>query len=174
MDTLIHIQIGGEEQTGKTACHQSHCLLERHPRQDDQHRPGYSGRVRLTALFLCACMAHGPALGQEKRRPPLVPETPVLEDAARQAIEADWLTDDERAELRIFHGVWDGRDLTPPQRRAEVALNAWRLDDPALRDPSVAPELQAEAKLIAGELRDALRLLSDVDSFRAARIRAQA
>jgi hypothetical protein len=81
------------------------------------------------ALLLCAS-----AYAQGGR--PLVPSAFVLDQAASKAIAAQWLTDDERRALRVFHGVWDERDLTTPALTAAVALNAWRFDDPVFADPA--------------------------------------
>jgi hypothetical protein len=102
-------------------------------------------------------------------QPALVPPTFLLDDAAAAAINAQWLTDDERQSLRIYHGVWDDRDLTTPARRAAVALNAWDFAAPSLLDPSVPVEIRAEAKLLAGDLQEALALLEGARSNQAAR-----
>ena len=135
---------------------------------------GWRCALRLTPAIAAVALLHPGACGQQDPPRALVPETVALDDAARQAIDAAWLTEPERAALRVFHGVWNADDLGSPPLRAEVALNAWRFDDPALRDPSVKAELRAEAKLLAGALHEACALLSGVESFRAARIRARA
>ncbi|NNF43258.1 MAG: tetratricopeptide repeat protein [Phycisphaerales bacterium] len=105
---------------------------------------------------------------------PLVPDRFPLSDAATRVIDAAWLTDEERAALRVFHGVWDDRDLASAETRAIVAMNAWRFDDPALADPSVPLEIRAEARLTAGELEDAITLAGQSTSIRARRIAAEA
>lgn len=106
---------------------------------------------------------------------PLVPDGFTLSDAASNAIAAAWLTDDERSAMRVFHGVWDERDLKTPALRAAAALNAWRFDDPALTDPAAPVEDRAEAKLLAGDLPAALALLdeSQTRSNRGIRLRAE-
>ncbi len=127
--------------------------------------------VRLIAA--AALLAAGRAgLAQQGR--PLVPGHVPLNPSAEAAITAEWLTDDERKDMRVFHGVWDERDLDTPLRRAQVALNAWALDDPVFTDPSVPAEFHAEARLKAGDLRGALDRLAGIESNRAARIRAEA
>jgi tetratricopeptide (TPR) repeat protein len=151
------------------------------------HRDGNSGRREaradkrvamndhlmptMTALLL-ALAAAGPAAGQAKG--PLVPQVVNLDPSAQAAIDADWLTDDERKALRVFHGVWDERDLDTPRARAVVALEAWDLDHPALSDPRVPAEIRAEALMRRGELQDAIEVLAGVSSNRADRIRAEA
>ncbi len=105
---------------------------------------------------------------------PLVPEYVPLDATAQAAIDAGFMTEDERRELRVFHGVWDKSDLDTPLRRAIVALNAWDFAEPALADPAVPVELRAEALARQGLLREAVALLEGVDSNRAARITAEA
>lgn len=111
------------------------------------------------------------ALAQEG---PVVPDSFSLSEPASKALEAAWLTDDERHAMRVFHGVWDDRDLTSPRLRAMAALNAWDFGDPVWGDPQVPVELAAEAKVDAGEFEQALDLLKDGRSNAAARLRAQA
>ena len=105
-------------------------------------------RLRTAAVAALACIA-GPAIGQQR---PLIPDRTVLRPVAQAAIEAQWLTEEERKDLRVFHGIWDDRDVDSPTRRAAVALNAGDFDDPALFDPSVPVELRAEALLQRGDL----------------------
>lgn len=114
-----------------------------------------------------------PAQAQQKR-PPIVPESFVLNEAASKAISAAWLTEDERRQLRIFHGVWDQRDLVTRTDQAIIALNAWDFDHPSLSNPEVSAELRAEAKLRQGEVLEALAMLQSAESFHAARLRAEA
>lgn len=115
-----------------------------------------------------------PAWGQQPREKPLVPDSIPLSQTARQAVEAAYLTDDERKDLRVFHGVWETGDLDTSTRQAIVALNRWEFDHPSLRDESVPIEIRAEAMSLRGELQRALDALAGVDSFRASRIRAEA
>jgi tetratricopeptide (TPR) repeat protein len=132
--------------------------------------------LELVALVLglVAGLVVSPAASGQGPTRPLVPEAFTLDPAARQAIQAAWLTDEERAALRVFHGVWDDRDLGTPTARAAVALNAWRLDDPVFDDESVPAEMRAEARLRRGDVGAAIDVLDGVESLRAARIRAEA
>src|SRR5262249_41251918 len=86
---------------------------------------------------------------------------------------ASYLTDDERRNLRVFHGVWQDDDLSTPQRRATAALIRGAFDDAALSDASVAIEDRAEAMSLRGELSECLTLLGDTGTPRAVRIRAE-
>ena len=127
-------------------------------------------RPRTAAIAALVCIA-SPAMAQQ---PPLIPDRAVLRPGPQTAIDAEWLTDQERKDLRVFHGVWDDRDIDSPTRRAAVALNAGDFDDPSLSDPSVPVELRAEALLKRGDLDDAIRLLAGARSMRAGRILAEA
>ena len=131
-----------------------------------------AGPPTVAAVLGLLFVAHPSALAQP--RAPLVPEHVPLQASAQAAINAEWLSDAERKTLRVFHGVWDERDLDSPDARATVALNAWRFDDPALADPAVAAEIRAEALARQGELSGAIAVLKGVASNRAARIRAGA
>jgi len=77
-------------------------------------------RPRTAAIAALVCIA-SPAMAQQ---PPLIPDRAVLRPGPQTAIDAEWLTDQERKDLRVFHGVWDDRDIDSPTRRASVALNA--------------------------------------------------
>lgn len=104
----------------------------------------------------------------------MVPPAFVLRDAAARALAAEWLRPDERSDLRIFHGVWDDRDLDTPQRQAAAALARFELEDPIFDDDAVTAELRAEARILAGRPEQALELLAHRDSIRVARLRAEA
>jgi cellulose synthase operon protein C len=104
----------------------------------------------------------------------LVPPSVPLNESASRALQAEWLTAEERASLRVFHGVWDDRDLISPELRAIASLHAWHLNDPVFDDDQTPAELRAEARLLRGDVEDALELLAGVDSIHADRIRAEA
>lgn len=129
----------------------------------------HASRSAAAAVLLWVAI---PAAAQSP--PPLVPARVSLSATAQRAIDAEWLTDDERRQLRLFHGVWDERDLDTPVRRAVAALNAWDFDDESLSDESVPAPLRAEAFLRRGELDRATRLLAGDRSIRAGRILAEA
>src|SRR4051812_32306480 len=82
-----------------------------------RHRLFHAGIVLAAALVL-------PAPAQEPAPEALVPPAFLLDESAVAAINAQWLSDDERHALRVRHGVWDERDLTTPALWAMVALNA--------------------------------------------------
>ena len=88
---------------------------------------GPAAAVAAVGLLWCSAVT-----AQAPR--PLIPERVTLSPAGWAALNAEWLTDDERRQLHVFHGVWDERDLDTPTRRAMAALNAWDFDDPALAE----------------------------------------
>ncbi len=100
--------------------------------------------------------------------------TPDLAENVLRALEAPYLTPEEGADLRTFHGVWRPEDLESPRRRAQAALIVGAYDDPALANPDAAAEDRAEAALQRGDLEESLELLVGAASIRARRIRAEA
>jgi len=133
--------------------------------------PAIPVAAALAAVLVLTVAA--PAFAQRGERA-LVPPTFNLRPAVTAAVEADWLSDDERRQLRLFHGVYDEPDLDTPARRAQAAVWAWRLDDPALGDPEVPATIRAEALALAGEYEIALETLDGETSLRAQRLRAEA
>jgi tetratricopeptide (TPR) repeat protein len=108
--------------------------------------------------------------------PPPIKEAgpPEMSQAALQAMSAAYLTDEEKKDLRVFHGVWQPGDLDTPARRARAALTQGVFDDPSLADPSTPVEDRAEGMLARGELKEAVAALVGRESVRAVRIRAAA
>lgn len=137
------------------------------------------GRV-AAAAGLALCLSGAPTLAQVPSRPPETPKaaTPISppEQAAAltNALDALYLTEAERRELRIFHGVWTAEDLVDVLSRARAALAAGVYDDPALADMKAAPEDRAEAALERGDLEQAAELAAPLISMRGIRIRAAA
>lgn len=150
---------------------------------------GRFGRRRLATAAAAALLPAWPALAmaQADELPELeppeptsagaqVPATPQPLPSVLRAMELEYLTDAERAERRVFHGLWSEGDLEDPALRARAALASGVYDDPAFADPAVAPETRAAAMVRRGELSSALELLegAGADSPRAGRLRAQA
>ncbi|MEL7473662.1 MAG: hypothetical protein AAGK04_10130 [Planctomycetota bacterium] len=93
-------------------------------------------------------------------------------------LEAPFLTPEEGAALRLFHGVWRESDLEDPTAQAHAALIAGDYRNATLLDAATDPLLRAEALLHAGELERTLAVLDgvqdDAQQVRAARLRAEA
>lgn len=101
-------------------------------------------------------------------------EWPEPNAALVELVGAPYLTDDERRQLKVRHGMDDPADLTSPALKARAALGRGAFTDPALQDPAADPLDRADALLVLGDLRGALDLVKGGDSFRALRIAAQA
>jgi len=133
-----------------------------------------SRKQRLLAVAFGAALALAASISATAQAPQLVPEAVPLMPAIERDLDAPYLTPEERKERRVFHGVWDDRDLDAPSRRALAALELWRLDEPSLEDPLVPVELRARALLRRGRAAQAVDLLAGAEGVVAASLRAQA
>jgi tetratricopeptide (TPR) repeat protein len=99
---------------------------------------------------------------------------PPLNEGVLRALEASYLTDAERAGLRVFHGVWTAADLASAKLRAKAALSAGVLDDASFESKEADAEDRAEAALLRGEPEKAIEVLAGMSNARAVRVRAEA
>jgi len=121
--------------------------------------------MRLLWVIIGVCLAGAKGLAQIE-----VPLSPAVE----QRIAAAYLSDDERRELRVYHGLWEQDDLDSPARRAAAALSVGAIGHAWLSDPQAPLLDRAEAMLQRGELVECLDLLAGEGSIRAMRLRAEA
>jgi tetratricopeptide (TPR) repeat protein len=129
---------------------------------------GARGGIGTRALALVAGLAlsvAAPATAQQGQG---------LSDAARQAVSAAYLTDDEKASARVFHGVWEEGDLDSVERLAFAALTVHAWGHPVFDDPATPAAYRAEALLRRGDAQAALDLLAGEESMRARRVRVEA
>ncbi|MFN0131695.1 MAG: peptidase MA family metallohydrolase [Phycisphaerales bacterium] len=127
------------------------------------------------ALIGVALLSPPGAEAQIQVDPPRpISEPPKLADAVTSLLEAPFLRVDEAKDLRVFHGLWKPEDLDTPARRALAALIDGRFDDPSLADPAADPLDRAEAMLSRGRASEAIRLIGDLTTPRARRLRAEA
>jgi tetratricopeptide (TPR) repeat protein len=96
---------------------------------------------------------------------------PDMAESVLRSLDAAYLTDDERARLRVFHGVWTESDLQDPALRAAAALTLGVFDHPVFDDPAVPALDRAEAMAERGDLEGALALAAPGGEARAMRIR---
>ncbi|MBL9147917.1 MAG: tetratricopeptide repeat protein [Phycisphaerae bacterium] len=122
----------------------------------------------LLALIAVAPSAHGQAQAQ------LVPDAPAANEAVATSLNAAWLTDDERRDLRVFHGLWDGRDLDTAARRAMAALTLEDWSSDVFGDSTLPAAVRAEALLGAGRFADALALVEKETDPEAVAVRCEA
>ncbi|MGA1016823.1 MAG: hypothetical protein ACO3YY_02370 [Phycisphaerales bacterium] len=100
-------------------------------------------------------------------------EPPPIDPALEQALDAPWLDEEERRNLRVNHGLRQEGDLDTPLQRARAALDEWRLLDEVFEDASVPVDMRAEAAMRRGEFERALELLPTADSSRSLWIRSE-
>jgi tetratricopeptide (TPR) repeat protein len=120
--------------------------------------------IAVVLLGIC-----GAALGQSVEAVP----PPDMAEAALRVIGLEYLTDEERSEKRVFHGVWTEDDLDRAQQRAMAALAVGALYDESLTDGAGSGEDRAEAMVRLGFGRGALEALVGAQSARASRLRAE-
>ena len=85
-------------------------------------------RLGAVALVLCATLhpvaAAVPEAEEKKVGPPSV---------VQRLLDTPYLTDAERADIRVRHGIWTEQDLQDAARRARAAVVRGAWDDPAKR-----------------------------------------
>jgi len=123
----------------------------------------------LRTAAACLLTAAGVTFAQPQQEDDGITLSPAVE----RAIAATYLTDEERRDLRVFHGQWTKADLADPATAAKAALFAGDLSNPALDDPSANPLDLAEAMILRGDIREALGLVEGNDTMRALHLRAQ-
>ena len=99
---------------------------------------------------------------------------PELAASVRRMLDGALLTDEQKLDARMRHGVWEESDLTTAALRAQAALVRGALDDESLADEGADLLDRAEAAALRGELDDAIAMLAGEGSVRAIRIRAEA
>ncbi|MEZ6242017.1 MAG: hypothetical protein R3B57_03150 [Phycisphaerales bacterium] len=137
--------------------------------------------MRTRPLAAVVCLALAPLAGAQDSQdtPPVVisprerDEGPELAPAVQRLLEAPYLTDDERRDLRLKHGVWTDADLDTPARRAHAALVIGAIASPALDDPGADAEDRAEALMLRGDPEGAIKALEGLSTIRAVRVRAE-
>jgi len=127
------------------------------------------GLTLAVALASGLCVGTG-ALAQEE---PKEIKPPEMIESVLRSLEAPYLSDVERARLRVFHGLWKDSDLADPALRAQAALMVGAFDDPVFDDPACPPIDRADALLARGDLEAALAIASASEGPRAARIEAE-
>src|SRR5689334_947554 len=93
------------------------------------------GGVLLMALAGGVVSARQPEPGvaqlieKAKKEEPRGMQAPKLSPAVTRILEAEFLTEEEKRDRRIFHGQWQEDDLNTPQRKATAALIRGAYDD---------------------------------------------
>ncbi|MCC6321359.1 MAG: hypothetical protein IT438_07985 [Phycisphaerales bacterium] len=76
---------------------------------------------------------------------------PDLAPAVSRLLGAPYLTEDEKRDLRIFHGVWTEADLDSPARAAAAALARGDFLDPSFGFEGVDPRVRIQALIGRGD-----------------------
>jgi len=128
--------------------------------------------IRISVAVLGLLAQTGTAIGQDRGQAgeqAIEPSPAVL-----RALDASYLTEAERIELRVFHGQWTPVDMSDAHAEARAALLAGDLTNPALHSDEADPLDRAEGLIRQGRVRDGLDVIGNDDSLRALRLRAQA
>lgn len=123
----------------------------------------------LAAMVLVAGQAAGVAPEGEEKKPATV---------VQRLLETPYLTDAERADIRVRHGIWTDSDLADVSRRARAALVRGAWDDPALSDAKADVLDRAEGMILRGQWAEAIGVLTALEpkaqTLRALRLTAAA
>lgn len=129
-------------------------------------RPG-GGEPPVSGPEPAAPAAAGPSAGQASGDEALAP-------AVKRLLSEPYLTEAEKKDLRLKHGVWTPGDLDTPAARAVAALTRGDYADPALSDASTPAAVRAEAMIRRGELEEVIALMAGDESPRGRRLRTEA
>ncbi|MFN7021902.1 MAG: hypothetical protein ACK4WH_11315 [Phycisphaerales bacterium] len=124
-----------------------------------------SASARLLLALASAAALGAPSVGLSINQPEVVRRAepaqapapadpapvPDLAPALTRLLAAPYLTDDERRDLRIFHGVWTEADLDSPARAAAAALARGDYLDPSFDFPGVDPRVRIQALIGRGD-----------------------
>jgi cellulose synthase operon protein C len=105
---------------------------------------------------------------------------PEIPAPVARLLEGRALSEEDRKDLRVRHGVWEDADLDTPARKARAALLVGDWSSPALTDPSADALDRAEAAVLLGEPARALEILdasrdaAAKHPMRSARLRGEA
>ena len=83
-----------------------------------------------------------------------------LAQAVQDRLAAEFLTDDERARLRVLHGQWTPDDLSDPALASQIALDIGDLSNPLFDNEATPINSRAWSKLLQGNPQQALDLLN--------------
>jgi len=121
------------------------------------------------------------SLSAETPQPPedrnIIPITlPDVRPEVLRLIDSDYLSAQERAALRVRHGIWTDEDVSSVPLKAAAAIISGDDLHPALTGSAAGASVEdvAEAKLRAGQLQAAITLVESASSVRAHRIAGQA
>ncbi len=132
--------------------------------------------VHLIAAVGLACSVQAVAIAQPSINPdrPAPAGAPDTLPAVLRVIDLPYLSAEERAERRVFHGLWTDSDLEDTRLRAQAALITGAYAHPVFDDDSVDPLTRAESLVHRGELSRAIDTLQGIDTNAARVLLAEA
>ncbi|MDX9911349.1 MAG: hypothetical protein RBS39_05920 [Phycisphaerales bacterium] len=126
--------------------------------------------MRVACVLSMCALTHG-AIAQITRpgddavdARPTALEVPELAPALRALLEAPYLSDDEKRELRIEHGLWTDEDLRDPARRARAAIIAGAYHDGVFSGLEESPLDALEALLRQGKPEHVIAALDGLEA----------
>ncbi|MBL4810468.1 MAG: hypothetical protein JKY43_10485 [Phycisphaerales bacterium] len=84
--------------------------------------------------------------------------------AVLDRINAEFLTDEERAALRVVHGQWTDEDLKNPALIPQIALDIGDLANPIFDDDDAPLTIRAWSKLRQGHAQQTIDLIAQLDA----------
>lgn len=121
------------------------------------HRP-VRGRCARTAIAISLSLLIAPALAAAQPEPaePTQPEinpqpAPDPASSITRLLAAPYLTDQERSQVRLFHGIWKESDLSSPALAAQAALARGDYLDPSFEFEGVDPFVRIQALIARGD-----------------------
>lgn len=125
--------------------------------------------ISILAINATATAVHAQAIEPVEPQDRAVRIAPPAEDeqlirSVRDRLNAGFLTDDERAQLRVAHGQWTTDDLAIPELAAQIALDLNDLSHPVFNNPQTPIEARAMARLRSGHAQDALNLIEQANT----------
>ena len=98
----------------------------------------------------------------------------MLPESVKARLAATYLTEAERQDLRIKHGVYLAADLSTPDRIATAALMRGDFVNPIFAEPGVKSLTRAAALVRRGDSAEALTVLGNDGTLAAIHLRARA
>ncbi|MFZ4573045.1 MAG: peptidase MA family metallohydrolase [Phycisphaerales bacterium] len=134
--------------------------------------------VLWTAAWMAPACPAQPKVTEGTAQDASADESPFPEPAPSSALlllmSADYLNDDERADLAVRHGLWEPEHLADATRSARAALTRGCFTDEEFNNADVPIELRAAAERGRGRPERAIELLEGVQSVAGVLARAEA
>ncbi|MSR18785.1 MAG: tetratricopeptide repeat protein [Phycisphaerales bacterium] len=158
-ETLLPVAVEVRERNGDRTT-----VLVRHPDASEELRPDERALLEFTDVpdqdwtkdvRPLEYQLSGPQAAESV----VVPSSVGLAPSVRAALEAPWLSSEQRQDMRIEHGAWNQGDLDTPNRAVAAAVLQWKFDEAQAGDPQIDPLLLGESLLQRGQCEDSIKAL---------------